>query len=331
MDWASLISRFSSAKILVVGDICLDRWCQYDPATADPSRETGIARIGVTRNEVTPGAGGTVANNLSSLGAGKVVVLGAIGQDGFGFELERCLSKQGIDYSQLVATPKFQTFTYTKVINSETGVEDKPRIDFINTQPLPGEVEDQLIANFHSIYSDFDVILVSDQAETNEGGVVTPVFREVIADVADRNPDKIVIVDSRTRVHHFRGVLAKPNEEEADEACRKLFGTIDYPRLLKAIGDKPLVITRGARGALLVTADGLKEIPSIAVGDPVDTCGAGDAHGAGMALALYAGADIEAAARFGAMVASVTIMKAGTGVATPQEVLAIADSVALNN
>ena len=331
MDWTSLISRFGGAKILVVGDICLDRWCQYDPIEADTSRETGIPRIGVTRNEVTAGAGGTVANNLASLGAGKVAVLGAIGQDGFGFELERCLSKRNIDYSQLVATPAIQTFTYTKVINAETGVEDKPRIDFINTKPLPGEVEDQLIANFHSIYPDFDVILVSDQAETNQGGVITQVFREVIADVADRNPDKIVIVDSRSRVHHFRGVLAKPNEDEADEACRTLFGTIDYSRLRKAIGEKPLVITRDVRGALLVTDEGIKEIAPIPVGDPIDTCGAGDAHGAGMALALHAGANIEAAARFGAMVASVTIMKAGTGVATPQEVLAVADSVALNN
>ena len=58
--------------MLVVGDVCLDRWCTYDPSLAEPSRETGIPRIGVVSTEVTPGAAGTVANNLAALGAPRV-------------------------------------------------------------------------------------------------------------------------------------------------------------------------------------------------------------------------------------------------------------------
>ena len=63
--------RSRSLRALVVGDVCLDRWCRYDPALAEPSRETGIPRIGVVATEVTPGAAGTVANNLAALGAGQ--------------------------------------------------------------------------------------------------------------------------------------------------------------------------------------------------------------------------------------------------------------------
>ncbi len=328
MNWAALIDEFKGCQVLVVGDICLDRWCHYDPEEADLSRETGIRRVGIVKTKVTPGGGGTVANNLAALGAGRVSVLGAIGQDGFGFELQRALTARDIEYRLLVASPDIQTFTYTKVINDRSGEEDKARLDFINVKPLPGVVEDQLITNFHLNYKDFDVVVVSDQAETSEGGVITGAFREVIGDVAERNPDKVVIVDSRNRIELFRNAIAKPNAEEANEACRKLFGTLDYERLRKTLGAKPLVVTRGADGALLVGSNGEREIPAVLVEKPVDICGAGDSFAAGMALALRVTGDFEAAARFGSLVSSVTIMKKGTGVARPDEVLAAAQSMA---
>ena len=46
MNLGEMLSRFSGVRALVVGDICLDRWCYYDPAAAEPSRETGIPRVG---------------------------------------------------------------------------------------------------------------------------------------------------------------------------------------------------------------------------------------------------------------------------------------------
>src|SRR5213075_2576970 len=87
--------QMNTLTALVVGDICLDRWCTYDPSEAEPSRETGIPRVGVISTTVTPGAGGTVANNLAALGVGRVSVLGAIGDDGFGYELRCALAARG--------------------------------------------------------------------------------------------------------------------------------------------------------------------------------------------------------------------------------------------
>ena len=327
MNWETLVEQFADCHALVVGDICLDRWCRYDPAASEPSRETGIPRIGVVETEVAPGAGGTMANNLAAFGAGRVSVLGAIGQDGFGLELERSLANRHIDYGLLVASPDVQTFTYTKLVNAVNGKEDRPRLDFINTKPLPGEIEDQLIATFHSEYESFDVILVADQAETEKGGVLSDLFREVIADVSERNPDKIVIVDSRSRIDLFRNVIAKPNLQEANEACRKLFGEINYQSLRAKIGEHPLIVTQGKRGALLVHDHGEKLVPAVDVENPVDICGAGDSFAAGMALALYATGDFEKAVRFGNLVSSVTIMKESTGTAAPSAVLARANSL----
>ncbi len=82
MTTDQILTRFTQRSAVVIGDICLDRWCTYDPSTAEPSRETGIPRIGVISTDTSPGAGGTVANNLAALGVGKVAVLGVIGQDG---------------------------------------------------------------------------------------------------------------------------------------------------------------------------------------------------------------------------------------------------------
>ncbi len=329
MSWAALIAGFKAARVLVVGDICLDLWCRYDPALAEPSRETGIPRTGVVHSEATPGAGGTVANNLASLGAGRVAALGAIGRDGFGFELKRALDARKVDSSLLVECGEMQTFTYTKLIDCATGVEDKPRTDFVNTKPLPREIERRLIANLSAVHGDYDAILVADQAETDRGGVVTPALRAAVGSIAARHPGKTIVADSRNRIHEFRNVIVKPNESEAERACLRLFGEIDYPRLRRVVGARPLIVTQGGKGIRLIDDRGERLIPAFAAGKAVDTCGAGDSFGAGLALALCAGAGMETAVRFGAMVAGVTVTKPGTGAASADEVLAAADSVAV--
>ncbi|MBI3696321.1 MAG: ribokinase [Acidobacteria bacterium] len=329
MNLPDLLAKFSGLRALVVGDICLDRWCYYDPSVAEPSRETGIPRVGVVATEVTPGAGGTIANNLVALGAGRVSVIGAIGQDGFGFELEHALADRKIEYNLLVASKRIQTFTYTKLINQASGVEDLPRCDFLNTRRLPEDVENQLIVNFNAHFHEFDVILVSDQAETEPGGVVTAPLRDLIADVAERYPEKVIVADSRARIERFRNVIAKPNHDEASAACRRLFGETDLHRLRSFIGGRPLLVTKGDRGVLLVDERGEHLVPSEKVPHPVDICGAGDSFAAGLGLALRAGCDFPTAIRFGNLVSSITIMKKGTGTAVPEEILAKA-AVRLN-
>ena len=136
-----------------------------------------------------------------------------------------------------------------------------------------------------------------------------------------------MIGDSRSHLHLYRNVVAKANAKEAENACRELFDEVDFMRLRRTIGSQPLVITRGESGAEIYTEDGVQRLSAIATGDPVDTCAAGEAFDAGMALALRAGARIDNAVRFGTMVASVTIMKAGSGEATTEEVLAVADTL----
>jgi rfaE bifunctional protein kinase chain/domain len=321
MTTAEILEGFKKLKALVVGDICLDRWCTYDPATSEPSRETGIPRLGIVATEVTPGGGGTVANNLAALGTGKVAVLGIRGDDGFGFELVQGLNERGISTSLMVEIRKWQTFTYTKLLNSRTSIEDQPRVDFISTRPLPLEAEKRVIDNLVSAIEGFDVVLVADQAETAAGGVVTPAVRDSIIKLAGRHASKVFLVDSRKRVHLFRKVMIKPNRAEAAEACEQLFGHVDFRRLREHLGAKVVVVTHGPQGALVIEESKETWAKAHPVENPVDICGAGDSFAAGTALTMAVTGDPVAAASFGNLVASITVMKKGTGTASPEEVV----------
>ena len=321
MTVAEILEGFKKLKALVVGDICLDRWCTYDPATSEPSCETGIPRLGVVSTEVSPGAGGTVANNLAALGTGQVSTLGIRGDDGFGFELVRALNQRGISANLMVEIPHWHTFTYTKLLNSQTGIEDQPRVDFISTRALPREAEKRVIDNLASAIEDFDVVLVADQAETAAGGVVTSAVRESIIELAGRHTGKVFLVDSRKRVHLFRKVMLKPNRAEAAEACAQLFGHVDFRRLREHLGAKVLVVTHGSQGALVIEERRETWAKAHPVENPVDICGAGDSFAAGTALTMAVTGDPVAAASFGNLVASITVMKKGTGTASPEEVL----------
>jgi len=321
MTVQEILNGFRSRTALVVGDICLDRWCTYDPALSEPSRETGIPRLAVVSTQVTPGAGGTVANNLAALGVGRVAVLGAMGEDGHGAELLSALADRGIDAGMLITAPGTQTFTYTKLINGATGVEDVPRVDFINRDPLPAEVEEQILIRLRYSVSGFDVILVADQAES-EQGVVTSRVREFLSEFAGSHPDRIVWVDSRLRPELYRHAIVKPNQQEAEAACRRLFGTVDYEALRRRVDSPLLLVTHGADGVLLVEPGRQTWVRTRPDPHPVDICGAGDSFSAGAAMALSVTGSPYEAARFGNLVASITIRKKGTGAATPEEVIA---------
>jgi rfaE bifunctional protein kinase chain/domain len=320
MNVSEILEGMKGLRVLVIGDVCLDRWCWYDPTTSEPSRETGLPRVGVIRTEVTPGAGGTIANNLKTMGAGKVNVLGVIGCDGFGWELLGALRARGIGSDLLIGSEEVCTFTYTKLINESTGQEDRPRVDFINTQPLSGSVEAHVIERLEEAVPNADVILVSDQAETNAGGVVTARVRDRINELASSHPEKVFWVDSRRRAELFRYVVLKPNEDEAADACLRAFGTIDFERLRERCHLRSLIVTRGDRGADVINAEGTHSVPGRRV-TPIDICGAGDSFSAGAACALaLTGSDI-VAAEFGNVVASITVTKKGTGTASAAEVL----------
>ncbi len=322
MTTAEILERIRDLRVLVIGDICLDRWCWYDPSLAEPSAETTIPRTAVVRTIVTPGAGGTVANNLAALGARNIDVLGVIGDDGFGYELRRAMRERGISPDLLINNSEMVTFTYTKLINSVTDDEDLPRVDFINTKPLPVEAEKQLLTALDEHWPKFDVVIIADQAETGAGGIVTAAVRDAISAKAAASPHTVVWVDSRRRAELYRNVILKPNQKEAEEACHRVFGGVDFARLKAETASRVLIVTHGERGALVLDGGNAEHWSPTRKVKAVDICGAGDSFTAGAACAYHVTRSGAEAARFGNLVASITVTKKGTGTASPEELLA---------
>jgi sugar/nucleoside kinase (ribokinase family) len=131
----------------------------------------------------------------------------------------------------------------------------------------------------------------------------------------------VFLVDSRKRVHLFRKVMVKPNRAEAEAACRQLFGQVDFKRLRERLEARAVMVTHGSQGALVVEQGKERWAKARAVEKPVDICGAGDSFAAGTALTMAVTGDPLAAASFGNLVASITVMKKGTGTASPDEVI----------
>jgi len=87
--FAEIADQFSGLRVALVGDFCLDRYLEIDPALAETSIETGLDVLNVANVRSQPGGCGTILNNLSALGAGTVFPVGFAGEDGEGYELMR--------------------------------------------------------------------------------------------------------------------------------------------------------------------------------------------------------------------------------------------------
>jgi sugar/nucleoside kinase (ribokinase family) len=323
LNAARILDAARSLSALVVGDICLDRWCEYDPNLSEPSAETGIPRLAVVSYRSTAGAGGTVANNLAALGLRHVYVLGFAGSDAHGDELMAALSRSGVEFELMIRSSHVHTFTYTKLINRETGVEDRPRVDYVNVCNPPDEMSRELAARLSRHTPDFDLILVSDQAETEAGGVVSARVRGSLEYLAAHSPGKVFWVDSRRRIDLFRGVTIKGNDREMLAASQRIGSPGDFEALRRHTRAPFAFVTAGA-GGVSVVADAVREVPATPIEKPVDICGAGDAFSAGAAVALAVTGDPCAAAAFGNLTASVTIQQRGTGAARADLVLTAA-------
>jgi rfaE bifunctional protein kinase chain/domain len=290
----------------------------------EPSIETGLDAYQVARVRSYPGAAGTVINNLVALGVGRALPISMVGDDGEGFELRQALQRMpNVSLVHLVVTAERRAPTYTKPMLCEPGKPPRElnRLDIKNRRPLPSDVEAKILAALAATWNTFDVLLVLDQVSEAECGVVTTKVRDALAEMAARDPDKIVIVDSRERVGLFRNVWLKPNERECLKATQANNARDAVAQLVERVR-RPVICTQGEKGMLIGSPDGTAmEVPGYLVMGPIDVVGAGDSSSAAMACALASDVTLADAAAFGNLVASITIQQIGTtGTASPGQV-----------
>ena len=305
-----ILAALPAARVGLVGDLFLDRYLDIDAALDEPSVETGLTAYQVVGVRGYPGALGTVMNNLSALGVGRIVPLTVIGDDGEGYELRQALGRvRGVDASRVIVSGERRTPTYTKPM---VGGRELNRLDLKNRTPTPAHLEDAILARLPELIASVDALIVLDQVSEENCGVVTARVRTAMCAAAR---GLFVLADSRERIGEFRGVAVKPNERECGP---------DALGLARRVGG-PVFCTRGERGIDLALPGGVElvGVPGYRVAGPVDVCGAGDSCTAGIIAATLGGATLTQAAAFGNLVASVTVRQVGTtGTATPAQVRA---------
>lgn len=325
-----LVGKFSSRRIAVFGDFFLDRYMDIDPTLAEKSVETGLTAHQVVRIRNYPGAAGTVVNNLAALQAGTIHAIGIVGDDGQGYDLKRELNRRGCRTDGLITSEDVMTPMYLKPLNNQlTGLAaEHERIDTKNRSTMQPGLVQRALKHLDELLPQLDAVIILDQVEEADCGVVTAAARLELAQRARQNPQVVFYADSRRFITEFRDVIIKPNEFEAVGHANPLPGDrVDSERLksslavLRKQSGAPICVTRGAEG-MLVTDPELTAVPGVRVEGPVDTTGAGDSVSAGLVLALTSGATLPEAGLVGMLVASITIQQLGTtGTATPDAVL----------
>ena len=335
MDEAGLktiLEGFRERKILVVGDFYLDAYWMIDKTKSTLSLETPWHTNPVVAQRYSPGAAGTVTNNLAALEVGEIYTLSVIGEDGFGSTLLERLEANGCITDFMISTPERVTPTYLKPIHrGYEGVETEgPRFDIENQSMMQPEVEDRVIRALHQCVPQVEGIIVGDQMPHNNRGVVTDRVRSEICQLAEEFPDKLFFVDSRTRIGKYRHVTVKPNRFEAKRAIDPdwIGEDVDIEeakrcgQILTERTGKPLFVTVGPEGILVFHNGQVEHVPGIPLEMEVDPVGAGDSVSAAIVATLCDGFSHFEAAQVGNLVASVTVTKIGTtGTAFHTEVI----------
>ncbi len=323
-----ILNDISSVKIAVVGDFCLDAYWFIDESKSEISIETGKMTRPVKQQRYSLGGAGNVTNNLTAMGVRDVRAFGVLGTDPYGTEMVKIMRRNGINPENLLYQEEdWSTHVYTKPY---VGDFEEGRIDFGNFNQLSKETADMLIQNLRKVIPEVDLVIINEQVLS---GIHTGYFRKELVGVIQYFPEKIFIVDSRNYNDYYDGAYRKMNDTEAARLCGLKKDSSDVVlysevkeagwQLFREFG-KPLFITRGARGSLVVDENGVTDIHGLMIISKVDAVGAGDSYLAGAASALAAGYGMEEAARIGSYVAGVTVQKLfQTGTASPEEILQI--------
>ena len=328
----TILEGFQERKILVVGDFYLDAYWIVDKTKSTLSLETPWHTNPVVEQRYSPGAAGTVTNNLAALEVGEIYTLGVIGEDGFGSTLLERLEANGCITDFMISTPDRVTPTYLKPIHrGYEGIETEgPRFDIENQSMMRSEVEDRVISALRECVLQVEGIIVGDQMPHDNWGVVTDRVRLEICQLAVEFPDKIFFVDSRTRIGKYHHVTVKPNRFEAKRAVDPDWTEEEVNieeakrcgRILMEQTGKPLFVTVGPEGILVFRNGQVEHVPGIPLESELDPVGAGDSVSAAIVAALCGGFSHLEAAQVGNLVASVTVTKIGTtGTASHTEII----------
>ena len=309
------ISKFRHCKILVAGDLMIDKyvWGAVDRI----SPEAPVQVVSVTGEDNTLGGAGNVVNNLVALGA-LVQTVGVIGADANGKLLHQKLEDLGVDTSGVIEEQQRPTTIKTRIIAAHQHVL---RIDRETKKDISTRSFKKLSRMVETMIPETDVVIISDYGK----GLITASFLKNMVSVAHRH-NKIIVVDPKGMDYsRYRGAsLVTPNAKEASLASG--VDIVDKESLRRAgaeildkSGIEKILVTLGKDGMALFEPDKDPYKISAEARQIFDVSGAGDTVVAVLGLALAAGASFREAMQLANTAAGLVVGKVGTATVSRQE------------
>jgi len=302
------VPSFSSARVLIVGDVMLDRYWFGDVERISPEAPVPVIKVG--RVEDRTGGAANVARNVASLGA-QATLLSVVGDDEAGRSLEALLKNEGVN-ARLHQDKSISTTIKLRAIARH---QQLLRIDF-ETQPS-FEILESVLADFTSEINKADVVILSDYGKGGLGHI------EKMIKIA-REAKKSVLVDPKGEDYsRYRGAtLITPNRSEFRQVAGSWTSEQELEKkaqdLRKKLELDALLVTRSEEGMSLYREEGVLH-EGVKAREVYDVSGAGDTVIATFGAMLATGASFEDSMRMANKAAGIVVGKLGTAVATPQE------------
>ena len=307
-----VFSELHKAKILVVGDVMLDRYWYGEVNRISPEAPVPIVRIQTNRTKETPGGAANVAVNSAALGA-NVALLSVVGNDEPGRRLAELLEKSGVN-AYLHHDGEISTTVKLRVIGAH---QQMLRVDF-ETPPRREVLLDKL-ADFREMIADRNVIILSDYGK----GGLTHISQMIETATAK---GKVVLVDPKGKDYsRYRGAtIVTPNRSELSEVVGEWEDEAELDAKAQALREKlglsALLLTRSEEGMTLFEKGKTTHEPARAR-EVFDVSGAGDTVIATLGVMLGAGMPLRDAVAVANQAAGIVVGKLGTAVVHPRELL----------
>jgi D-glycero-beta-D-manno-heptose-7-phosphate kinase len=315
----NIVRRFSERKLLIVGDSIADKFLYGSISRV--SREAPVFILRHESTETVPGGAANCALNLAALGA-NVSLVSVAGNDEPGNALRDKLSAAGVNVAGVLLSDRLQTTTKVRILagHAHANKQQVIRVDYEDAPLNDSGLRDSINEIMTTALAAADAVILSDY----NYGVVDQEVIELVRE-ARRVKNIPALVDSRFRLSDFSGfTAATPNEDEVEhligapvETVAKLETAAN--RLIQELQLEALLVTRGSRGMMLLTADADPlQIPAVGA-QAVDGTGAGDTVIATFALALASDSSFAEAAQLANYAGGLVVMKRGTASVTAAE------------
>jgi rfaE bifunctional protein kinase chain/domain len=308
-----ILDNFREKKILVIGDIMLDKSILGDVTRISP--EAPVQVVNAQKETYAPGGAANTANNISALG-GNVYVVGVAGNDNAKDILLGELKKKKINTEGVIISDKKPTIQKIRIIGKG---QQLLRVDYEDTNEIGEDTRKKIFDYIKEMINKIDAIIISDYAK----GIVT---KDLFNDLMKVAGNKIVVVDPKTRyaVNYKDVTLITPNNHEAGIMANMDINNeedlINAGKILMQTLGSNILITKGEKGmSLFEKNSNITNIPTKAK-EVYDVTGAGDTVVAVVTLALASKASMKDAAILSNYAAGIVVGKLGTATTTVSEI-----------